>query len=105
MIKYEILQPEGILIVEPFSALAAEDFQTVSSEVNEYLAGHPDLRGILIHARAFPGWHSFAAFVAHLRFVRDVHTRIAKHFVKAQFRHFRCAEYDEALQWLKAPAM
>jgi hypothetical protein len=55
MIKHEILQPEGILIVEPLSALAAEDFQALTSEVNEYLAGHPDLRGILIHARAFPG--------------------------------------------------
>ena len=62
MIKHEILQPEDILIVEPLSALAAEDFQALASEVNEYLAGHPVLRGILIHARAFPGWDSFAAF-------------------------------------------
>jgi hypothetical protein len=61
MIKHEILKPEGILIVEPLSALAAEDFQALTSEVNEHLAGHPDLRGILIHARAFPGWDSFAA--------------------------------------------
>src|ERR1019366_1163906 len=54
MIKHEILQPDGILIVEPLSALAAEDFQALTTEVNEYLTGHPDLRGILIHARAFP---------------------------------------------------
>ena len=122
MIKHEILQPDGILIVEPLSALAAEDYQALTTEVNEYLAGHPDLRGILIHARVFPGWDSFAAFVAHMRFIRDVHTRvervalasdspiaavgpaIAKHFVRAQFRHFPYAEYDDALQWLKAPA-
>ena len=118
MIKHEILQPEGILIVEPLSALAAEDFQALASEVNTYLAGHPDLHGILIHARAFPGWDSFAAFVAHIRFIRDVHRRvervalvsdspiatvgpaIAKHFVRAQFRHFPYAEYDDALRWL-----
>jgi DNA-binding FrmR family transcriptional regulator len=33
MIKHEILKPEGILIVEPLSALAAEDFQALTSEV------------------------------------------------------------------------
>ena len=119
MIKHEILEADGILLLEPQSALAAEDFHALSSEVNAYLKDHADLRGILIHARSFPGWDSYAAFVEHLRFLREVHTKvervalvtdsaaatigpaIGKHFLKAEFRHFPYSEYDEALQWLK----
>ena len=37
--------------------------------------------------------------------VATVGPAIAKHFVRAQFRHFPYAEYDDALQWLKAPAV
>ncbi len=119
MVKHEILQADGILLLEPESALAADDFRAVSSEVNAYLKDHADLRGVLIHARSFPGWDSVAAFLEHLRFLREIHTKvervalvtdsaaaaigpaIGKHFVKAEFRHFPYAEYDAALQWLK----
>jgi len=121
MVKHEILQADGILLLEPESALAAEDFHGLSSEVNAYLKDHAELRGVLIHARTFPGWDSFGAFVEHLRFLREMHTKvervalvtdsaaatigpaIAKHFVKAEFKHFPYAEYDEALLWLKTP--
>ncbi len=37
MIRHEILQGDGILLVEPVSALAAEDFHALTSEANEYL--------------------------------------------------------------------
>src|SRR5664279_1620745 len=78
MIKHEILEADGILLLEPQSALAAEDFHALSSEVNAYLKDHADLRGILIHARSFPGWDSYAAFVEHLRFLREVHTKVER---------------------------
>jgi hypothetical protein len=119
MLKHEILQADGILLVEPQSALSAEDFHAVSAEVNAYLENHADLRGVLIHARSFPGWDSVAALMEHLHFLREIHTKvervavvsdaaaasiapaIAKHFVKAEFRHFPYAEYAAALEWLK----
>ena len=76
MIKQEILQADGILLLEPETALAAEDFHALSSEVNVYLKDHAELRGVLIHARSFPGWDSGAAFVEHLRFLREIHTKV-----------------------------
>ena len=64
----------------------------------------------MVDAQSFPGWDSFAALVSHLEFVRDHHRligkiaavsdspvlslapRLAKHFVKAEIRHFNANE-------------
>jgi hypothetical protein len=122
MIKYHIMDAEGILVLEPVSALSAEDFRDLTSSVDAYLAEHPTLHGMLIHAQHFPGWESFPGLSAHLRFVREHHKRIerialvtdsplgtvapalAKHFVSAQIRRFAYSEFEEALMWLKSSA-
>ncbi len=122
MIKHRIMEAEGILVLEPVSALSAEDFLDLASSVDTYLDGHKVLHGMLIHAQHFPGWESFAGLSAHLKFVRDHHKRIeriaivtdsplgtvapalAKHFVSAQIRRFAYSEFDEALIWLKSNA-
>jgi hypothetical protein len=120
MIKHRIMETEGILVLEPISALSADDFRGLAESVDTYLTEHPTLHGMLIHAQHFPGWESFAGLSAHLRFVRDHHKRIerialvtdsplgtvapalAKHFVSAEIRHFAYSEFEEALQWLKS---
>ena len=106
MIKYRIMEAEGILVLEPKSALSANDFRDLTVSVDTYLAEHQSLHGMLIHAQNFPGWESFAGLSAHLRFVREHHQKIerialvtdsplrtvvpalTKHFVSAQIRRF-----------------
>jgi hypothetical protein len=122
MIRHRILETEGILVLEPISALSADDFRDLAASVDAYLTEHPTLHGLLIHARDFPGWESFAGLSAHLKFVRDHHRRIerialvtdsplgtvaptlAKHFVSAEIRRFAYSEFEEALLWLKKDA-
>ena len=123
MIKHRIMEAEGILVIEPISALSVEDFRDLASSVDTYLTEHHSLHGMLIHARNFPGWESFAGLSAHLKFVREHHRKIerialvtdsplgtvapalAKHFVSAQIRRFAYAELEEALVWLKSNAL
>ena len=119
MIRHHIMDTEGILVIEPVSALSAEDFRDLASSVDTYLAEHQTLHGMLIHAQQFPGWESFAGLAAHLKFVREHHKKIeriaivtdsplgevapalAKHFISAQIRRFAYSEFEEALAWLK----
>ena len=122
MIKHRIMEAEGILVIEPTSALSADDFRDLASSVDAYLADHQTLHGLFIHAQQFLGWESFAGLSAHLRFVREHHKRIerislvtdsplgtiaptlAKHFVSAQIRHFAHTEFEETLGWLNSAA-
>ena len=123
MINYRIMEAEGILVLEPKSALSATDFRDLTVSVDTYLAEHQSLHGMLIHAPNFPGWESFAGLSAHLKFVREHHRKIeriafvtdsplgtvaptlAKHFVSAQIRRFAYSEFEEALLWLKSNAL
>ena len=77
------------------------------------------LVGLLIEARSFPGWDSFAALIGHLKFVRDHHRnidrvavvtdstflksapKIAEHFAHPAIRVFACSEKASALAWLQ----
>jgi len=120
MLHHKLLQPEGILILEPESALEAADFENLARELDPYIAEHKKLPGLMIHAKNFPGWTNFDAFRTHLHFiehhiqqVRKIAIvsdssflteapKIAAHLVQAEIRHFPESEYDDALQWLKA---
>jgi hypothetical protein len=73
----------------------------------------------VICTKSFPGWNSFGALVAHLRFVADHHRlikriaavtdsvflkilpNIANHFVQAKIRRFNFDEKDQALAWIE----
>jgi putative intracellular protease/amidase len=119
MLDYTIIEPEGILRVEPSGALTQEDFTGLTGFADTYLARHDDFAGLLIESQSFPGWDSFAGFASHLRFMRDHERRIerialvtdsaiahvvevlAKPFVAAQIRHFPFGQSDEALLWIK----
>jgi hypothetical protein len=119
MLDYMVMKPEGIVVMTPKAPLSKEDFSGLSAAVDAYLSDHASIRGVLIHAESFPGWESFAGFVAHMRFVRDHHKKVGRvalvtdsaladmakavagHFAAAEFRHFPYAEKDKALDWLK----
>lgn len=119
MLAHELLRDDGILLIRPQGPIQAGDFEAVAKAIDPYIEQTGGLRGLIIEASPFPGWDSFAALVSHLRFVRDHHRliarvaavsdsavlsiapHIAKHFVKAEFRHFSAGEREAALAWLR----
>jgi hypothetical protein len=119
MVDYELNRTEGIVVLRPKDRLEAADFEKLAQEIDPYIESNGKLHGIMIDAPAFPGWNDFAAFVAHLKFVREHHRKILKiavvsdssflaiapkiasHFVQAQVRHFSHSQRDRALSWLQ----
>jgi tRNA U38,U39,U40 pseudouridine synthase TruA len=120
MLNYELNRAQGILTIEPAGPLESRDFERLVQEVDPYIAEKGDLDGLMIYAKSFPGWDSFAAFLSHMKFVRNHHQKIRKiaavtdssflsimpqvanHFIQAEVRHFGYADKDAALNWLKA---
>jgi hypothetical protein len=120
MITYQILEDDNVVIIEPRGPFSAEDFRDLTAAVDTHLARTETLKGILIHAREFPGWKDFGGFSGHLRFVRDHHREIGKiavasdsllaeiapklasHFVHAEVKGFGYGEKDAALEWLRS---
>ena len=76
MIRFELLRDAGVLVVEPKSALSAEDFREISRSIDPYIREKGKLTGLLIEAASFPGWDSFSALIGHLKFVHDHHRNI-----------------------------
>jgi hypothetical protein len=119
MLKHQLLLPEGILILEPDAPLEAADFEGLAREIDPYIAEHGKLSGLMIHARAFPGWANFDAFLAHMQFIKSHHKKIvrlaiitdsklleelpkiAAHLVHVQLKHFSESQHEDALRWLK----
>jgi hypothetical protein len=119
MIHVELLSDKGILIITPQGALEADDFRKVASVVDPYIAEKGQLMGLMIRARSFPGWDSFASLVEHMRFVRDHHRKIARvaavtdsgfikvaravaaHLAHPDIRQFPHNEEARALAWLE----
>ena len=78
MIKSELLKDKGVLIVSPVGPLAASDFERLAQEVDSYIEQNGRLHGLMVHAEFFPGWADFAAFLLHLKFVKDHQSKIEK---------------------------
>lgn len=120
MLDYSIMKPQGILILKPDAPLSKGDFDGLSAAVDSYLADHDMLQGVLIHAKAFPGWENFGGFTAHMHFIREHQKRVRRvavvtdnffgglaesignHFASAEIRHFPYSDDVKALDWLKA---
>jgi hypothetical protein len=119
MLDVQLLRDKGIVILTPEGRLQASDFERVGREVDPFVEEHGMLKGLLVHARAFPGWADFAALTTHIRFVRDHHRKVARiaavsdsavlkimpkiaeHFVAAEIRHFPSDEMELAVAWLE----
>ena len=120
MIRFELLEDAGVLVVEPQSALSAEDFREISRTIDPYIRRNSKLTGLLIEAPSFPGWDSFGALIEHLKFVYDHHRNIdrvaavtdaaflkiaptiAQHFAHPEIKVFAGGERVKALEWLQA---
>ena len=120
MLNYELNRTEGILILKPMGPLESTDFEKLAREVDPYIIENGTLNGLMIYIKSFPGWDNFAAFLSHMKFVKNHHQKIKKiaavtgsgflsimpqvanHFIRADVRHFDYDDKDTALNWLKA---
>lgn len=121
-ISHRLVSESQVLVVEVEQPLRAQDFDALALTVDNWLATHTELAGVVIHAREFPGWENIGSLIRHVRFVRDHHRKvrrialaadskvaslapqIANHFVQAEVRRFGYNELDEALAWAAGPA-
>lgn len=68
----------GVVMIELAAPLRTADFAALALTVDRWLQAHSELSGLVVHARAFPGWQNIAALIRHVRFVRDHHHKIGK---------------------------
>ncbi len=119
MLRHQLLEDEGILIVRPEAPLASEDFKELARQVDPYIEHEGMLAGLVIEAPSFPGWKDFGGLISHLRFVHDHHRKIKRvavisdskllsmmphvvaHFVAAQVKQFPEEERQAALDWAR----
>jgi hypothetical protein len=119
MLNYELNRAEGILIIKPIGSLESTDFEKLVQEVDPYIREKGRLNGLMIYTKSFPGWENFAAFLSHIKFVKNHHQQIKKiaavvdssflsimpqvanHFIQAEVKHFDYIDKDAALNWLK----
>ena len=122
MIEHTLDTTNAILHIQPKSSLEQADFEQLAKTVDPYIAGTGDLAGLIVETPGFPGWSSFGAMAAHLRFVKDHHKRIRKialvtdsalgniaehlvaHFVSAEIKQFPASAVDAARQWILNPS-
>jgi hypothetical protein len=120
MLNYKLLSKEGILILEPAGPLEIADFENLAHEIDPYITEHGKLSGVMIHAKAFPGWANFEAASAHIRFIERHHQniqrlavvsdnslfrelpKIATSVVHIEIRHFPESAYEDAMNWLRS---
>lgn len=120
MLDYELNRAESILILKPTGPLESTDFEKLALEVAPYIRENGKLNGLMIYVKSFPGWENFAAFLSHIKFVKNHHQKIKKiaavtggsflsimpqvanHLIQAEVRHFDYEDKDAALDWLNA---
>jgi hypothetical protein len=116
-IEHRMIPESGVVVVEVSQPLRAPDFEALGATVDSWLDTHERLQGLVLHARAFPGWENIGGLVRHIRFVRDHHRKIrrvalvldgplgalapqlAEHFVRAEVRGFPDDRLDDAVAW------
>jgi hypothetical protein len=112
------LSEKGVLVAEPSGPLRAADFDRLAAVIDPWIDAHGGLSGLVIHARAFPGWENLNGLIAHILFGREHRGRIkkialcvdgklaelapqlAKHFMHAEVEHFAYGREGDALAWV-----
>lgn len=120
MLNTTLDEERGIALLEPIGALSEIDFEQAARVIDPLIEQRGRLAGVVIHTQWFPGWESFAAMCAHLRFVKNHHRSvervalvtdsnlgrlaepIADHFVAADIEIFDYDELGAAMDWVSA---
>lgn len=116
-VSHRLLPEKGVVVIDAKEALHIGDFDALALAVDPWIESHGVLEGVVIHARAFPGWENLGSLVRHVQFVREHHRRVKRialatdaklavlaprlgqHFVKGEIKTFEYDELDEAVDW------
>ncbi len=117
MLKVE-LGDDGIAVLNPGGELSRDDFISATKIIDPYIDSNGQLRGIIIHVQAFPGWDSFSSLIAHLKFAKEYHKKVSRialatdwpigslaeniagHFINAEIRTFQFSELEASRGWI-----
>ena len=120
-ISHRVLPDAGVVVVDVDEPLRTQDIEELATVVDGWLAEHPTLHGLVLHARAFPGWENLSGLVRHLRFVVGHHRQVdrlglavdgslaavaasvAELVAHPQVRRFSFDELPAATAWASAP--
>ena len=115
--SHRLIPESGVIVVEVHSAVRAQDFDALAVTADTWIEAHGELRGLVIHARSFPGWENLGGLMRHMRFIRDHHRRVERiafaadsklaslvphlveHFVKAEVKTFSHDALEAAVTW------
>lgn len=122
-VTFRMVPERGVLVVEPHGRLRAEDFDALDAAADTWIeSADGSLRGVVVHARQFPGWENLGSLLRHVRFVRDHHRKIRRvalavdgtiaqiapalvdHFVQAELKQFGADDLEAAIVWAGAQA-
>jgi len=116
-LTHRLLADSGVIVVEIEKALRVQDFEALAMTADAWIESSGDLKGLVIHAREFPGWQNLDALFRHVRFVRDHHRRIRRialsvdsalaslasslgePFIEAEVKRFDYESLDAAVAW------
>lgn len=76
--EVRLLPDEGVVVAELDQPLRREDVDQILVAVDDWLADHAELPGLVVHAREFPGWENVSALGRHLSFVAGHQGRIRR---------------------------
>lgn len=119
-VSLRLIAEAGVLVVDVRQPLRTQDFDSIALTADTWIEAHGHLNGLVIHARAFPGWENLGALLDHVRFIRDHHRkvnriavavdskmahiapRIGEHFIHAEVKVFSYDDIDAAIVWAGA---
>ncbi|MGJ0486279.1 MAG: STAS/SEC14 domain-containing protein [Methylomicrobium sp.] len=120
MLKVHVDPSTQTVLLEPEGPLSPQEFEYLAQRVDPLIKESGDLNGVLVHARQFPGWDSWAAFMAHLRFIKQHHRQVKKvalstnspwgrwaaqlasHWLAPQIKIFPYEELAQAQRWIES---
>ena len=119
MLRFERLDDRNILVVITEGPLEEVDFERFAEQIDTNGTAKSRPTRLMIRTESFPGWDSFEAFVAHLKFISEHHRQIeriaivtdseilkimphiASLLIHPKIKQFDLRETDAALAWLE----
>ncbi len=116
-VSHRLVAESGVMVVEVDRALRTQDFDALALTANPWIEAHGGLQGLVIHARAFPGWENLESVLRQVRFVRDHQRKVRRialgfdsamaslasflgdHFIRAEIKTFSYDRLEDAIAW------
>ncbi|MCB0411603.1 MAG: STAS/SEC14 domain-containing protein, partial [Bdellovibrionales bacterium] len=65
-LDFEMNKELGVLKVELTAPLSSTNFDVLAQHVDEWVEKEGELKGLVVHAKKFPGWEDFGSFLSHM---------------------------------------